>query len=243
MTLAEKLGLTESDQFCIYLRKSRADAEAEKLGEGETLARHERILTDFAAREGLPVGKIYREIVSGETIAARDEIQNLIRESYEGMWRGVIVVEVTRLSRGNQGDAQTIMDCLRYGYNNKGMLVVTPTKLYDIVHSPDDEEYMEFELFMSRREYKMICNRMKRGKLQAVIEGNFMSSIRPYGYDILKLKSGRTLVPNPEEAPIVKKIFEWAVHEHLSPGAIARRLDALGIPTYTGVPEWSLYTI
>ena len=45
MTLAEQLGLSESDQFCIYLRKSRADAEAEKLGEGETLARHERILT------------------------------------------------------------------------------------------------------------------------------------------------------------------------------------------------------
>ena len=36
MNLAEQLRLTESDQFCIYLRKSRADAEAEKLGEGET---------------------------------------------------------------------------------------------------------------------------------------------------------------------------------------------------------------
>lgn len=243
MNLAEQLGLTESDQFCIYLRKSRADAEAEKLGEGETLARHERILKDFATREGLPIGKIYKEIVSGETIADRCEIQELIKESYEGMWKGILVVEVTRLSRGNQGDAQTIMDCLRYGNHNKGMLVVTPTKIYDIVHSTDDEEYMEFELFMSRREYKMICNRMKRGKLQAVIEGNFMSSIRPYGYDILKLKSGRTLIPNHEEAPVVKKIFEWAVHEHLSAGAIARRLDALGIPTYTGVPEWSLDTI
>lgn len=243
MTLAEQLGLTESDQFCIYLRKSRADMQAEKAGDEETLAKHERILTDFAAREGLPVGKIYREVVSGETIAARHEIQKFIQESYEGMWRGVIVVEVTRLSRGNQGDAQTIMDCLRYGYNNKGMLVVTPTKFYDIVHSQDDEEYMEFELFMSRREYKMIRKRMMRGKLQSVVEGNFMASARPYGYDILKTKTARTLVPNPKEAPIVKKIFEWAVHEHLSMKSIGRRLDALGIPTYSGVPEWSDATI
>ena len=31
------------DKYAIYLRKSRADLEAEKLGEGETLARHKKI--------------------------------------------------------------------------------------------------------------------------------------------------------------------------------------------------------
>lgn len=30
------------DVYAIYLRKSRADVEAEKLGEGETLARHRK---------------------------------------------------------------------------------------------------------------------------------------------------------------------------------------------------------
>ena len=30
--------------YCIYLRKSRKDLEAEQHGEGETLARHERAL-------------------------------------------------------------------------------------------------------------------------------------------------------------------------------------------------------
>ena len=39
------------DVYAIYLRKSRADVEAEKLGEGETLARHEKILTELAARK------------------------------------------------------------------------------------------------------------------------------------------------------------------------------------------------
>ena len=36
--------------YCIYLRKSRADADLEKLGEGETLARHRRALTELAER-------------------------------------------------------------------------------------------------------------------------------------------------------------------------------------------------
>ncbi len=232
------------EQYAMYLRKSRADMEAEKLGEGETLARHKKILTELAARKGIYIGKIYQEIVSGaDRIADRPEIRQLIEDCYAGKWRGILIVEVTRLSRGNQGDAQTVLDCLRYGNRNNGVLVITPTKTYDVAHNPDDEEYMEFELFMSRREYKMIKRRMDRGKEQAVVEGNYMGSYRPYGYDILKTKLARTLIPNEEEAPIVKLIFEWTVKDNISPRKIAERLDTMGVPTYTGAPEWSGATI
>lgn len=232
------------DRYAIYLRKSRADIEAEKLGEGETLARHKKILTELAARKGLYVEKIYSEIVSGaESIKDRPVMQQLIEDCYKGLYRGIIIVEVTRLSRGSQGDAQIIMDCLRYANKNQGLLVVTPTKVYDVAHNSDDEEYMEFELFMSRREYKLITRRMKRGKDQAIVEGNYMGSYRPYGYDILKTKYARTLIPNPEEAPIVKLIFEWTVNLNKTAWEIAKQLTMMGIPTYTGDPEWSRETI
>lgn len=113
--------------------------EAEKLGEGETLARHRKILTELAARKGLYVEKIYQEIVSGaETIKDRPEIQKLINDAYQGKYRGIIIVEVTRLSRGSQGDAQIILDCLKYANRNNGLLVVTPTKVYDVAHNSDD---------------------------------------------------------------------------------------------------------
>ena len=231
-------------KYAIYLRKSRADMEAEKLGEGETLARHKKILTELAARKGLYIGEIYQEIVSGaESIDDRPEIKRLIEDCYAGKWAGILIVEVTRLSRGSQKDAQTIMDCLKYANRNNGVLVITPTKTYDIAHNHDDEEYMEFELFMSRREYKMIKRRMDRGREQAVVEGNYMGSYRPYGYDILKTKTARTLVPNEDEAPIVKKIFEWFIKENMSARKIAERLDALEVPTYSGDPEWSGATI
>ena len=72
----------QMDKYAIYLRKSRADLEAEKLGEGETLARHKKILTELAARRGLYVEKIYQEIISGaETIKDRPEIQKLINDA------------------------------------------------------------------------------------------------------------------------------------------------------------------
>ena len=152
MTVFEKNSAIEEafhpkmDAYAIYLRKSRVDLEAEKLGEAETLARHKKILTELAARKGLYVGEIYQEIVSGETIAARPEIQRLINDCYAGKYRGIIIIEVTRLSRGSQGDAQIIMDCLKFANKNSGILVVTPSKVYDVANSHDDENFMEFEL-------------------------------------------------------------------------------------------------
>ncbi len=218
--------------------------EAEKLGEGETLARHKKILTELAVRKELYIGEIYQEIISGaESIEDRPEIKRLIEDCYAGKWAGILVVEVSRLSRGSQGDAQVILDCLRYANRNNGVLIITPTKTYDVAHNHDDEEYMEFELFMSRREYKMIKRRMDRGREQAVVEGNYMGAYRPYGYDILKTKTSRTLIPNEDEAPIVRKIFEWTVKENISPRKIAERLDSMGVPTYSGDPEWSIATI
>lgn len=46
------------DEYFIYLRKSRADMEAEAHGEGETLARHERALLELAKRLHLNVTQI-----------------------------------------------------------------------------------------------------------------------------------------------------------------------------------------
>ena len=84
---------------------------------------------------------------------------------------------------------------------------------------------------------------MLRGKEQAIVEGQFMNSHRPYGYNIVKTKKYRTLEPNPEEAPIVKMIFEWTVKDNMTPYEIAKRLDAMGVPTYTRSAEWSRETI
>ena len=234
--------MSEIKKYAIYLRKSRADKDFEGSVE-EVLERHKNILLELAVKKGLYIEEIYTEVVSGETIKDRPEIQRLINDCYKSKYHGVLVVEITRLSRGNQGDMQTIMDCFTYSNNNNGVLVITPTKTYDIAHNHEDSEYMEFELFMSRREYKMIKRRMDRGRVQAVVEGNYMGSYRPYGYDILKTKKIRTLIPNEEEAPIVKLIFEWTVNENLSPQKIAIKLTNMGVPTYSGDPEWSDSTI
>ena len=143
-------------EYAIYLRKSRTDMEAEARGEGETLVRHEKILLDLAKQKGIKIGKIYREIVSGETIEARPEVQKLLADVKKSIWKGILVVEVERLARGDTEDQGTVAKAFKIS-NTK---IITPMKTYD-PNDEFDEEYFEFGLFMSRREYKTI-NRSRR---------------------------------------------------------------------------------
>ena len=155
--------------YAIYLRKSREDIEAEKYGEGETLARHEKILTTLAKKRSLPISKIYREVVSGETISERKEMQKLLKDVENEKWTGVLVVEVERLARGDTADQGSVAKAFKYSHTK----IITPVKTYD----PDnefDEEYFEFGLFMSRREYKTINRRLQRGREISVQEGKFV---------------------------------------------------------------------
>lgn len=87
------------EYFCMYLRKSRKDLEAEQQGQGESLARHEKRLTELANKMNIKVSKIYREIVSGDSIASRPVMQQLLNDIENNMWSGVLVVEVERLAR------------------------------------------------------------------------------------------------------------------------------------------------
>jgi len=223
------------NQYCIYLRKSRSDAEAEQRGEGETLARHEKTLFELARRQNLNVTEVYREIVSGETIAARPVMQQLLSDIGEGIWAGVIVMEIERLARGDTIDQGIVAQAFKYSDTK----IITPAKTYD-PNNEFDEEYFEFGLFMSRREYKVIKRRLLQGRIASVKEGKWLQQA-PYGYRRVKLENdkGYTLTPDPAEAEIVKLIFSlYTEGETLESGEkrrcgmdmIARKLNQLKIP-------------
>ena len=228
------MALYENGTYCIYLRKSRADREAEQHGEEETLARHERILLDLARRMHITIGAIYREVVSGETISARPVMQQLLHEVERGLWDGVLVVEVERLARGDTIDQGTVSRAFQFSDTR----IITPTKTYD-PNNEFDEEYFEFGLFMSRREYKTIKRRLNAGRISSVNEGKYVGNKPPYGYIRQKLdhEKGFTLSPHPDQAPVVRMIFDWYVNgidgEQFGVSKITRKLNDFGIPAAT----------
>ncbi|MGN1192504.1 MAG: recombinase family protein [Dorea sp.] len=222
--------------YCIYLRKSRKDLEAEHHGEGETLARHEQTLLSLAKKHGLIIGAIYREIVSGETIAARPVMQQLLREVEQDLWDGVLVMEVERLARGDTIDQGVVQRAFQYS----NTLIITPIKTYDPANE-FDQEYFEFGLFMSRREYKTTKRRMQAGRYSAVREGKWPFNQAPYGWDRVKLSNekGWSLTPNEEEAPVVKLIFSlFTGSNRIGVTNIRHYLNSRGIKARNG-SEWT----
>ena len=79
----------------LYLRKSREDLTENK---EETLARHEKMLTDYCAKNNLSIVAIYKEVVSGENIANRPEMQKLLNDVASNKYDAVACVELERLS-------------------------------------------------------------------------------------------------------------------------------------------------
>lgn len=188
-----------------YLRKSRADMELEKLKKFDTLKQHEKFLKDRANQLGIKIRKIYREVVSGESIQERPEMQEVLKNVEAGTIDGILVVEVERLTRGDAKDQGTVTQAFKYS-NTK---IITLNKIYD-PNSDEDEEYFEFGLFMSRREYKTINRRMQRARIANVLDGKYCASEPPFGYKKVRVKYGKgyTLEPVSEEAEIVKEMYQ-----------------------------------
>ena len=228
------------EMYAMYLRKSRTDLELEALGEGETLARHKAMLEALAAKHNISSSQIviYKELVSGDSIDERPEMQRLLSDVYAGKYKGVLVVEVERLARGNTKDQGEVADAFQFSNTH----IITPAKVYD-PHNEFDQEYFEFGLFMSRREYKTIKRRLEAGKLQSVKEGNYLLSVPPFGFDIVKKsKKERTLIEKPEESKYVKMIFDWYTEDRKPTSWIASQLNLMGVPSRSG-REWARATI
>lgn len=233
-----------SGEYAAYLRKSRVDLEAEARGEEDTYKRHMGILIDLSKRYGITISKIYKEkpATSGERISERPKMIELLEDVENEMWTGILVVEVERLARGDTMDQGVVANAFKYS----NTLIITPMRVYD-PSRPEDEEYFEFGLFMSRREFKTITRRMQGGRVDAVRQGRYVGNRPPYGYKRVKLPGkGYTLEPIPEQADVVNLIFSLYTdsdpNKRMGTARLARYLNELEIPTQHG-KKWIVATI
>jgi len=223
------------ERVAMYLRKSRADLEAEARGEGETLKKHKTSLLRTAKNLGLNIIKIREEIVSGESLFHRPEMNELLKEVERGDYEAVLVMDVDRLGRGNMQEQGLILETFRESKTK----IITPRKTYDL-NDEFDEEYSEFEAFMARKELKIINRRLQGGRVRSVEEGNYIGTRPPYGWDIQKEGKSRWLIPHPEQFPIKDMMYEWYTHDdpekRMGTNKIANELNQLGFRSYTGKP-------
>lgn len=198
------------DEKAEYVRKSRKDDPL--LTIEEVLAKHEQEIADWLdvnQAEGGPIPEenIFREVVSGETIEDRPKMKELLRLIESPKIKAIVCKEPSRLSRGDLMDIGYLVKILRY----TGTLVFTMRGCYDLRDERDREQF-ERELMRGNDYLEYQKKIMTDGKHLAVRNGWYIGSYPPYGYKKISVKVGghtcHTLEPIPEEAEVVRQIFE-----------------------------------
>jgi DNA invertase Pin-like site-specific DNA recombinase len=226
------------EEILLYLRKSQTDDPL--LDVTETLAKHEARLDDWVEQNlpgqgRIPEANRYREVVSGE-MEDRPRFQELLRRIESPKARAVLCIEPQRLTRGSLKSIGHLVELLRYS----GTIVITMQYTYDL-RDDRDRELFEREL-MRGNEYLEYYKRIQQaGRLQSCRAGNYLGTKPPYGFRKTHYKEGKTdcysLEPIPEEAAVVKLIFEM-YRDGYGSHKIARHLNGLGVKTQRG-GKWS----
>ena len=220
-----------SKTWLMYLRKSRQDDPHETVE--EVLEKHHAMLQDWALRElgrTIPEENIFREIVSGERIADRRELQKVLRAIESNDVAGIICRDCSRLSRGDLIDCGTLMTTLQY----TSTLVATPMMIYDL----EDKKHKQFfqdELLRGSYYLEYTKEVLTNGREIAVTKkGAYIGSAAPYGYKKVKIGKLCTLEPHETEADVVRMIFDMYVNQDITFHSIGRKLDDMGIKPRTG---------
>lgn len=226
------------EEILDYLRKSQSDDPL--LTVEEVLQNHETILDEWDMRHLgalVPEENRFREVVSGETIKERPEINKVLRLIESPKYKAVKVVEPQRLTRGDLEDIGRLMKLLKL----TNTYVITPDRMYDL---RDEYDWNAFEAELKRgNDYlKYVKKILNRGRLLSVSQGNYLGTYPPYGYDKVKVKEGKkecpTLIENKEQADVVRMIFDMYVNKDMGRTNICHYLDSLGIKPPKG-EKWS----
>lgn len=222
---------------CMYLRKSRADMEKEQCGI-DTLSAHKKILLEHAKKGNLNVIDIKEEIVSGGQLFNRTEMLKLLAEAEENKFDAVLCMDIDRLGRSGMKDQGIILDT----FKENDIKIITPQKVYDL-NDETDMLHTDVKSFIARQELNLIKNRLYRGRVSSAEDGYYVHGTAPFGYK--KIKSGRnyTLEIVPEEAEIIKMIFDMYVNEDKGAVQICNELSRLGLKNASGNTNWSVRTI
>ena len=222
----------------MYLRKSRQDDPNETVE--EVLAKHEALLQEYCEREfggRIPEDNIYREVASGESIAAREEVRKVLTRIEDPAINGVVVVEPPRLSRGDLGDCSRIISTFRFSKS----LVFTPMMSYNLENKME-RKFFQDELLRGNDYLEYTKEILFRGRVAAVKRGCYIGRLAPYGYRKVIKGKDHTLEPDEETAPVVRTIFDLYTKELMTPFQIAEHLNGLGIPAPRG-KKWKKDTI
>jgi len=112
----------------------------------------------------------------------------------------------------------------------------------ELSETPEDELLLQVQGIIAEYERAKILERSRRGKRHAAQTGQVSVLCgAPYGYRYVTKEEGGGQARYevvPEEARVVRQIFQWIGLERVSIGEVCRRLQQAAVHTQTGKTTW-----
>ena len=183
----------------LYCRLSRDD---ESEGYSSSIMSQKQILGEYARQHGMTQTEFFIDDGYSGTNFQRPGWQDLIARVEKGEVSTIICKDSSRMAR-NYLQA----GLYREMFHDKGIRLICVTDGIDTANGEDD--FTPFREIMSEWYARDCSRKVKAGYRAKALSGEFTGPYAPYGY--LKSPDDKhKLIPNPETADVVKRIFQMA---------------------------------
>ncbi len=212
----------------IYIRLSQEDKDKKYESDSESVINQKELLRNYVKNNNFNLVKEYVDDGFSGTDFERPGFKNLLEDINNKKINCVIVKDLSRLGR----------DHVMTGYYIETFFPENNIRFISILESFDS---FKNQASNDSSTFIIACNdyysKQNSIKIRNVLNekrksGKFVGSLPCYGYMRDPEDKGH-LIPNPETAPIVKKIFKWRA-DGIGPTEIANRLNKAHVVTPSG---------
>jgi site-specific DNA recombinase len=220
----------------VYGRVSTLQQEQEATIESQVAA-----IESFAQGQGYQLTPEYYfldQAVSGAQLVrpALDRLRDL---AGEGLFEAVLCLSPDRLARQYAHQWVLLDELQRAGV--KVVFVNQPS----VGDDPQGQLLLGIQGLFAEYERAMITERLRRGKLYRVRQGQLVNPVPPYGYRYIPVSQpggGRWEI-QPQEAGVVRQIYLWYTQENATICSIVEWLNQLGAQAPPRGKRWGYSTV
>jgi site-specific DNA recombinase len=219
-------------KYVIYARKSSEQKDRQAL----SIEAQRRELLDFALKEELKVIEILEESQSAYKVG-RPVFDKMMKLIEEGAVNAILTWKPDRLAR-NAMDGGRVIQAMD---DNLLQEIRTP---YEIFQQSDNRMMVYIHFGMSNDYSRQISANVKRGNREKYRRGEFVGKA-PLGYLNSKIGISSNIIPDPEKAPYVKRLFEEYSSGRYSVQDMVRKADSWGLQSVFGhrIAKSGMYTL
>lgn len=195
----------------------------------DSLEAQQTFFAEYAKKNGYRLVHIYAdEGKSGTKMKNRTQLLRMLSDAGRGEFDMVLIKDVSRLARNT-------LDFLTSIRKLKALGIKVIFVNYDQTSSESSEFMLTLLSAMAQEESANTSKRIKFGKKINAEQGKVPNLV--FGYDKIPGEYF-TLHENPEEAKVVRRIFDWYCNQNMGANKIAMELNRLGVKTKRG-SNWS----